>query len=768
MFSQTAFGGMAAAAGKASLASAGLLAPLAGVAAVAGTAYVAMFKWGEIPTLLKPILLVASPLVFSIRAMATAWKLATAPVRLFVSALDTAKSAVVATAKAIPRLVGGIVSSMASLGASAVRAGTRLATSLAKGFITATAAAGRFASAALSSVSKLGSVLQGVGGELTTLANVLVDPMRRAGDEFGKAGTQALALATAAGVSVATMTSLGYAAEKAGSSADAVAAAMQNIDAAASQGAGVFRQLGLDMAELAKLDAGERFMQIGIAIASLESPLERAAAAQAAFGAGGEQLVGMFAKGRAGIEQMRIEAERLGLVMSGPQAKAAAELTDATAGVQRSMLGLWRTLGAAVAPQLTEVAKMTMDVVKSVTAWASKNGPLIAQVFKVASAVATVGTALTGVASALALASPGLLALGGALAAGWVAWGRYGEAAQKALSGVMSILKTIQTETMAVLGGIGDALKAGDLEAAVGIAWLGVQRAWIEGLRGVASITGDTLGGIFNALAAGEWRGAVNQTWTAIQSLFVQGVGALDRVFVGLQDTIDAVITTMRQQLNVGIHELAKFASSALAQVVEVSKAVEAYDPTGLLKSRRLDLQLALKGITSAAATKPGEANKGLSDAAAGRANDRAAGLAGRQAGRDARLAALAAQAGQGQANAGNAAGVRSDVEARLARAVDAARLARMMAEQRPAADLEQRNRLAAAAQGAASGPASTTIGGATFSASALTAQNGAGLNVQKEIAAATKAMAKDIRRLAEADGKRGKEAAALALVPVA
>ena len=67
MFGQIAFGQLGAAAAKASLASSGLLIPLAAIAAVAGTAYVAMFKWGEVPGILKPILLIASPLCTCVR-----------------------------------------------------------------------------------------------------------------------------------------------------------------------------------------------------------------------------------------------------------------------------------------------------------------------------------------------------------------------------------------------------------------------------------------------------------------------------------------------------------------------------------------------------------------------------------------------------------------------------------------------------------------------------------------------------------------------------
>ena len=765
MFAQTAFGSMAAAAGKASLASAGLLGPLAAIAAVAGTAYVAIYKWNDIPGILKPILLIASPLVFVIRAVATAFNVATLPARAFASGLDTIKTAIGETTKAIPRLIAGF----ASVAASTAKSAGKLALSVGRFLLDAGASVSKFVGWAAGSFERLGVSVGNIGSQLVSIGQRISKPLEASADEFARAGVAALALATAAGLSVDQMTALGYAAERSGSNMAEVSSAIETTSARLAESHGMFKRLGLDVARLAEMSAADRFEEIGLAIASLESPLERAEAASALFGTSSRELIDMFAKGRGGLAEMRREAERLGLVMSGPQAKAAKDLSDATKGVQDSMLGLWRTLGAAVAPQLTETARNVATLVKSVTAWAAKNGPLIAQVFRVASAVVAVGTGLTTLASVLAIATPGMVALTGAVAAGWLAWGRYGDSAQKALSGVMGVLKTIQGETAKVLGGIWDAIQGGDLELAVNIAWLGVQKAWIEGLRGLASITGDTMGGIFNALANGDWQSALGQAWAAVQQVYLQGAGALDEIFVGLSNTIDQVVTYLRQQLNVAMSEVAKFVIATLRQASNVVGVLAEIDPTGRMAKLQKSIAASLKGSTLIKLSKdPTDKNNALADAAAQRGFGRLAGLQDRNTARTVqmfdlqqRLADGQGQAGAGAANRGNA------VDDRLAKALDAARLARMAAMAANAGDIERRNRLGAAADAARQGAASTTIGGATFSAAALTAQNGAG-SVQKEIAAATKATARDVKRLADADAKRGKEVAAAALIPVA
>lgn len=766
VFGQTAFASMAASAAKASVASAGLLIPLAGIAAVAGTAYVALYKWAEVPAILKPILLIASPLVFAIRALATAWNAATLPARAFSSALDTIKTAIAETARAIPRLVAGL----AGMATSATRSAANLAANVGRSLLDAGAATTRFVAHAAGSLERLGLSLGNLGSQIMSLGGRITRPLEESADEFARAGVAATKLADAAGVTVTEMTALGYAAERSGSNMAEVSSAIETTSARLAESSGMFKRLGLDVARLSEMSPAKRFEEIGVAIASLESPLERAEAASALFGTSSRELIDMFAKGRGGLAEMRREAERLGLVMSGPQAKAAKELSDATKGVQDSMLGLWRTLGAAVAPQLTETARNMATLVKSVTAWVSKNQPLIAQVFRVAAAVVAVGTGLSTLASVLAVATPGIVALTAAVAAGWLAWGRYGDSFQKTLGNVLGGLRKLQQEATRVMGGIWDAIQGGDLALAVDIAWLGVQRAWVEGMRGLASITGETMGGIFNALANGDWKSALGQAWAVVRQLYMQGAGAIDSVFVSLSDTIDGVVTYLRQQLNVALSELAKFTLSVLQQSSKVVDVLAKIDPSGKMDELQKSLAQSLKGSTLIKLSQdPTAANAALADASAQRGLGRLTDLQGRNTERAVRMADLAQRQDFEQRLAGGRAeGRGADVQDRLTKAIDAARLARMAAMAGNAGDVDQRNRLAAAADAARQGAASTTIGGATFSAAALTAQNGAGLNVQKEIAAAAKATARDVKRLADADARRGKEAAAAALIPVA
>lgn len=767
--SMTAASGMtslAASAGRAAAtvgaANAGLLAtlgPFALIAAAAGAAYVAMFKWDKVPLLLKPILLIMSPLVFAIRAVATAWNVATAPFRAFSAAVGLATSAVTGLVKGLLSLPGLLVSATIAAGKLAFS----LARSIVDGAIRAGSALKSFAMSALGSVTKLASILQGVGDSVLAIANRIVTPLTQAAEGMAKAGVAAAALATATGLSVQAITALGYAAEQSGASVEDVGNAVESMNkklADASKGGKdatkAFTQLRLDVAKLMAMSPEDRFTTIGIAIASLADPLERAKAAQDAFGASNAGLVEMFARGNAGLAEMRQEAERLGLVMGEDQVAAAKELTAANKFLRDSLTGLWRTLGAAVAPQLAATAREMATVVRAITLWVRENQPLIAQVFRIASTIAGVATGLTAVASALALATPGVIALTAALGAGYLAWGKYGDSVQSALSGAMQVAQDFYAETTRVLGGVWDAIKGGDLELAVEIAWLGAKKAWAAGLMGLAEITGPALGGMLDALAAGDWKNAASQAWTAVQSVFEAGMVALDDLWTGLMNTVDQTFTSMKQMANQAMQTLADFALRAIKQVDTVAKAIAKFDPTGTLADARNSAVAAIGSsglVRAAGAGNMQRENFTLAAELETRQRGRETVLAERQASRAGRIAGYEETLrGQQQVADNSARASLGETGGRLEMALRRASEAAAEADRKSAAEIERRNRLAA---GAAAGPEGGGFG-ATFSGAALLAMAGGTSPAQDRTAKATEAAAKNTEKLVEIAKERG------------
>lgn len=759
----SAMSGLTAAAGKAAMSTGvltgavgALLIPIAGIAAVAATAYVAIFKWQEIPGWLKAILLIASPLVWVIRAIATAFNVATAPIRLFRSVTSEAIAALLAplrllqsTAKSV---AGGVVSSLKWIGSTIASLPIRIV-------LPSFASIGKAA-------AWIGSSFQGLATATEQNLGRILGPVKQAAHEFAQAGTEAAKLADAAGLSVEEMTALGYAAEKVGGSAAGLSSAVATMNSAledahngGQETSAAFAALGVNVGELAAMKPEQRFIALAEAINSLASPLERSAMAQKLFGSAGESLLPMLNQGRAGLANMTGEAKRLGLVMSGPQAKAAKAMTEAYATMRNAMTGLWRAIGAAVAPAMTETAKNMTKLVSAVTGWLAKNQPLIAQLFKIGSTIATVAGGIVTLGAALATMTPQMIGLVTATAAGWLAWSRYGDTIKRVLGGSLAVLDNFLAESKRVLGGVWAAIEGGELELAIQVAMAGAAKAWVEGWRLLASISNESLGGIFNAIAAGDWSSALDQAWSAAQEGFTQAVDALDEIFTGLKTTVDGVITYIRQQINVAISEVSRLAMAALEKANTVATILARFDPTGKIGDSQAALAKGLKGSgLASASTGFDAANAALASDAEARRLARDADFAARSETRQARIEDFQNGRTGAQANAAaNAANMGNVTDARLADLIAKANAARDAAAGVNAADIERRRRLAGGMEAAQSRSSAGGFG-ATFSAAALMAQGG---SVQKEIAAATKATARDVKRLADNDAKRGKEAMA-------
>jgi hypothetical protein len=597
----------------------------------------------------------------------------------------------------------------------------------------------------------VGGVLGSVGDDVTNAAKRITGPLTEAAGKFAIAGVAAAGLAASSGLSLAAVQALGYAAEQSGSSADDLARGVANANTAiAEASAGNARAsatlaaLGVDLDAISKMSPDQRFAELGLAIASLADPLDRARMATEVFGSAGNALLPMFDRGAAGLQNMWNEASKLGLVMSGPQIKAAKDLTAAQSLLQNSYRGLWQQLGAAASPALTEAAKQMATVIQAVTNWVQRNPVLIDQVFRIAQRVVSVATAIGTMGSVLAVATPNLIALGAAATAGYFAWDRYGKTIQTAMGSALGYLQDFMTEATTVLDGVWNAIAAGDLELAVEIAMAGMKTAWIVGLQDLASISGDVFGGILTSLSTGNWASAGEQAMLALRASFQDGLGFLDDIFTGLKNITDQAVTYVMQGVNVAIQYFAKLAQSAVARLASFSQIVEQYDPTGAVKNLRLDMQLAASnaGINAAANADVTKQNDKLQAESTKRQQDRRDELATRDQQRQEKILriederrTLADQAGLGAGVA--AAAAQGDLATLLARAQAAA----AAAQQQRAADIDRQRQLQAVARGSAAGPAI----GATFSTAALLALGGGKNTVQDRTAKAAETTAAKI-----------------------
>jgi hypothetical protein len=116
--------------------------------------------------------------------------------------------------------------------------------------------------------------------------------------------------------------------------------------------------LGLDVGKLATMNPAEAFAQVADVIQGIPDHAERVRVAVSLFGKEGIKFVEVLAQGSAGLEKMRAESERLGTAISDEAAAKVEAMNDAFGRVGGSIQGIWNSITTALAPTLTNVAKL--------------------------------------------------------------------------------------------------------------------------------------------------------------------------------------------------------------------------------------------------------------------------------------------------------------------------------------------------------------------------------------------------------------------------
>lgn len=171
--------------------------------------------------------------------------------------------------------------------------------------------------------------------------------------------------AQSVGVTTESLSALGYAAELAGVDADTLTNSMSRLAKGmsdAQQGTGealkAFQALNLDPSGFSGTD--DALIKISDKFAQFQDGAEKTALAIALFGRSGAQLIPFLNSGADGIEEMRKEAERLGIVISGQTAKASEEFNDNISRLGKSIDGFVISIVSDLLPALSSfVEKLT-------------------------------------------------------------------------------------------------------------------------------------------------------------------------------------------------------------------------------------------------------------------------------------------------------------------------------------------------------------------------------------------------------------------------
>lgn len=121
------------------------------------------------------------------------------------------------------------------------------------------------------------------------------------------------------------------------------------------------KSLGLEVGSLAAMDPKESFKQLSDVIKGIPDEAEQIRIATLLVGKEGIKMVEVFRQGSGAIDAMDKEVERLGLTMTKVEEASIEAMNDAFGRSGKAVEGIYNSLITAVAPTLTQVARLTEE-----------------------------------------------------------------------------------------------------------------------------------------------------------------------------------------------------------------------------------------------------------------------------------------------------------------------------------------------------------------------------------------------------------------------
>lgn len=354
-----------------------------------------------------------------------------------------------------------------------------------------------------------GGSIRSIGLRVTAAGGMMVAPFVLAAKTFAKTGDTLNKMAARTGVSVESLSEMGFAAEQSGADLATLEKGIKTMQRSINDaGRGLSTQkdalkdLGLEYADFAGLSPEKQFKLIADRISQVEDPTKKAALAMMLLGRSGQALLPMMQGGAAGIEALQKQARDLGLTVTTADAAGAAQFTD-------QMNILWRVLkmgvfkaGAALGPMLISLTDRITTAAMVTSKWISENKAYIVLAAKVAAGVMAAGAAITalgitivGAGAVLGTMASGIAMVGTVLGAllspiGLVSTAIIGLAVYfahtsggiaKSIEWLSSVWDRLKENALAAFAGIRDAMAAGDMKLAAKILWLTLKQEWTRG-----------------------------------------------------------------------------------------------------------------------------------------------------------------------------------------------------------------------------------------------------------------------------------------------
>ncbi len=383
--------------------------------------------------------------------------------------------------------------------------------------------------AAQKKLEAFGEGLRSIGTKMAGIGVAAITALLGTAKVFSDSGDALDKMSARTGVSVEALSELGYAADLSGTDMETLEnglRVMQKTLTEASHGSKganeALARLGLTVQDLAKLSPDEQFKLLADRISQIQDPALRAAMAMELFGKAGTKLLPLMADGAAGINEMQEQARKLGLTVSTETARDAAELNDALGTLWKVLKQGVFTIGGALAPTIKDLTERITRIVVSATAWVKANKETVVWALKVAAAVAVAGIAIVGLGYIIS-------GIGAALGIVAAVIGGIGTAFSLIGAAIGAILTPVGL-TIAAIVALGGTLLVVTGAGGEALSWLAEKftelRDWV----------GTVVGGISDALAAGDIALAAEILWLSLKVIWQQGVAALNKAWLGAKE----------------------------------------------------------------------------------------------------------------------------------------------------------------------------------------------------------------------------------------
>ena len=246
-----------------------------------------------------------------------------------------------------------------------------------------------------------GASVKSIGTKVFGLGAAAIAPLLATTNVFSEMGDQLAKMSARTGISVESLSELGYAAQQSGTDMETLEGGVRKLQkflVAAAEGSdsalSVLSNLGLTLADLSRLTPDKQFELLADRISKIQDPAIKAATAMEVFGKTGTSLLPMFQDGAKGIEELRKQARDLGLVIRTEDAKAAEKFGDTLDDLWKVIKSGIFAVGMAIVPLLQDWALAAIQVTKVTADWVRSNQQLIVTVFKVLAGIAAAGAVI--------------------------------------------------------------------------------------------------------------------------------------------------------------------------------------------------------------------------------------------------------------------------------------------------------------------------------------------------------------------------------------